>query len=291
MPNLSYVDHQKILLKSHPDFNEVWVHDRIAEKPSIIGLGELILRDRERPQPRAGRLDMLLQDNDSDRRYEVEIQLGSSDESHIIRTIEYWDIERKRYPQYDHCAVLIAEDITSRFLNVVSLLNRSIPLIAIQMSAIKIDTAISLIFTKVLDEYAQSIGLEEDEEKVVTDRSYWITNSSEKNIQVVDKLFEEVQKLDENLGIKYNKFYIGLTRNGIANNFVTFKPRKGFIRVRLHMPKTTEVDEKLNNSSLDDFDYDSRLRAYRVKLSYSDVDQHIDSLTEFMKIAYEIRNT
>ena len=57
------------------------------------------------------------------------------------------------------------------------------------------------------------------------------------------------------------------------------------------MPKTTEVDEKLNNSSLDDFDYDSRLRAYRVKLSYSDVDQHIDSLTEFMKIAYEIRNT
>ena len=30
---------------------------------------------------------------------------------------EYWDIERRRYPQYDHCAVLIAEDITSRFLN------------------------------------------------------------------------------------------------------------------------------------------------------------------------------
>jgi len=44
--------------------------------------------------------------------YEIEIQLGSTDESHIIRTIEYWDIERKRYPQYDHTAVIIAEDIT-----------------------------------------------------------------------------------------------------------------------------------------------------------------------------------
>ena len=26
----------------------------------------------------------------------------------------YWDIEKKRYPQYDHCAVIIAEDITDR---------------------------------------------------------------------------------------------------------------------------------------------------------------------------------
>ena len=48
-------------------------------------------------------------------------QLGKTDESHIIRTIEYWDIERKRYPQYDHTAVIVAEEITSRFLNVIGL--------------------------------------------------------------------------------------------------------------------------------------------------------------------------
>jgi len=45
---------------------------------------------------------------ESTRRYEVEIQLGATDESHIIRTIEYWDIERKRYPQYEHTAVIVA---------------------------------------------------------------------------------------------------------------------------------------------------------------------------------------
>ena len=38
---------------------------------------------------------LLLQEADGHGRYEVEIQLGASDESHIIRTIEYWDIERK----------------------------------------------------------------------------------------------------------------------------------------------------------------------------------------------------
>lgn len=59
---------------------------------------------------------------DTNGRYEVEVQLGSTDESHIIRTIEYWDIERKRYPQYDHTAVIVAEDITSRCLNVISLI-------------------------------------------------------------------------------------------------------------------------------------------------------------------------
>lgn len=139
-----YTKPERIWLKSHPDFTEKWVQARIAEDPSILNLGDLVLRDQERIQPRAGRLDLLLQDTDSKRRYEVELQLGATDESHIIRTLEYWDIERKRYPQYDHCAVLVAEDITSRFLNVISLFNGTIPLIALQLQAPKIDDQIAL---------------------------------------------------------------------------------------------------------------------------------------------------
>ena len=52
------------------------------------------------------------------RRYEVEVQLGPTDEAHIIRTIEYWDIERNRYPQYEHCAVLIATNSQSPRIDV-----------------------------------------------------------------------------------------------------------------------------------------------------------------------------
>jgi hypothetical protein len=127
-----------------------------------------------RVHPRAGRLDLLLQDPETKRRYEVELQLGSTDEAHIIRTIEYWDIERKRYPQYDHCAVLIAEDITSRFLNVVSLFNGTIPLIAIQMQALKIGDNVTLVFTTVMDELSRGyIDADEDAEAAPTDRAYW----------------------------------------------------------------------------------------------------------------------
>ncbi|KGG14483.1 MULTISPECIES: hypothetical protein [unclassified Prochlorococcus] len=74
------------------------MQDIIADNPCILGIGDIILKDKERIHQGAGRLDLLLQDADGSGRYEVEIQLGTTDESHIIRTIEYWDIERKRYP-------------------------------------------------------------------------------------------------------------------------------------------------------------------------------------------------
>lgn len=117
-------------------------------------------------------MDILLQDAEINKRYEIEIQLGKTDESHIIRTIEYWDIERKRYPQYEHCAVIIAEEITSRFLNVISLFNGNIPLIAIQLTAYKNGDDYFLTFNTVLAE--MNLGLVEEDEEVsaVTDRHY-----------------------------------------------------------------------------------------------------------------------
>lgn len=89
-----------ISLKSHPVYNEKWLQSLLAEDPSLLGLGDLVVRDIERRQPRAGRLDLLLSDPETNTRYEVAI--GATDETHIIRTVEYWDIEKGRYPQYEH---------------------------------------------------------------------------------------------------------------------------------------------------------------------------------------------
>lgn len=168
--SLTYVKPERIFLRNHPQFNEKWLQDRIADDPSILGLGDLILKDRERLHPKAGRLDLLLQDAEANRRYEVEIQLGATDESHIIRTLEYWDIERKRYPQYEHTAVIVAEDITSRFLNVIGLFNGFIPLIALQLNAFKVGDSVSLVFTKVLDEMRLGLVDEDEEVQAVADR-------------------------------------------------------------------------------------------------------------------------
>ncbi len=124
--NLKYVPHEKISLRKHPVLNEKWLHERICDDPAILGLGDVRVLDQEGQLQGGGRLDILLLDEENNRRYETEIQLGPTDPSHIIRSIEYWDLERRRYPGYDHVAVLVAEDITSRFLNVMSLMSGGI---------------------------------------------------------------------------------------------------------------------------------------------------------------------
>ena len=65
MSNLNFVRPERLDLSSFPELDEKWVQARIAEDPSLLGLGDVVLKDKERQQPRAGRLDLLLQDPDS----------------------------------------------------------------------------------------------------------------------------------------------------------------------------------------------------------------------------------
>jgi len=287
-----YTPHERFSLKNHPDFSEKWVQDLIANDPAILGLGDLVLRDRERVQPRAGRLDLLLQDPETKRRYEVELQLGSTDEAHIIRTIEYWDIERKRYPQYDHCAVLIAEDITSRFLNVVSLFNGTIPLIAIQMQALKIGDSITLVFTTVMDELSRGyIDEDEDAAAAPTDRAYWEKRRSKATVGLADQLLTLLKELDPSLELKYNKFYIGLTKDGQPYNFIQFRPRKNQIHFELNLPQSDDLDTKIEEAGLETLQYDKRWGRYRLRLTKDDVKSKGIVLKELARTAYERRSS
>jgi hypothetical protein len=64
---LLYTKAKIVSLKNHADFDEKWVGDQIDKDPTILGLGDLRLIDRERRQERAGRLDLLLEDDDEER--------------------------------------------------------------------------------------------------------------------------------------------------------------------------------------------------------------------------------
>lgn len=284
--SLTYEKIEYLNLKAHQSLNEKWVQDRISEDPGILGLGDVVLKDKERNQPRAGRLDLLLQETEGNRRYEVEIQLGKVDESHIIRTIEYWDIERKKYPQYDHAAVIVAEDITSRFLNVISLFNGTIPLIAIQMRAVQLGNSVSLVFTTVLDQVQLGFVDEDEEVYEVTDRTYWETRGSKATVAMADELLEVVKQLDPALELKYNKFYIGLARQGQADNFVIFRPQKNFIRVDIRLKKDDVIEQKIEAAGLDVMDYDNQWGRYRIRFAKGDVSKKFDVLKELFSLAY-----
>jgi hypothetical protein len=229
----------------------------------------------------------LLQDPETLKRYEVEIQLGATDESHIIRTIEYWDIERRRYPQYEHAAVIVAEKITSRFLNVIQLFNGAIPLIAIKMTAYKIGEEHALAFVTVLDEL--SYGLVDDDEPVAepTDRAFWEGKGTKESLLVTDTLLALVKEVEPRASLKYNKHYIGLEIAGSARNFVSFAPRKAHVIMSLKIRKSVETDDVLEEVGLETLAYDTQWRQYRLKLDAAVADKQREVLLSLVQQAFD----
>ena len=260
---MAIVNLPRVSLKNNPKINEAMIQKYIFEHPDVLsealGSGKLVSIKREKSYESGGRLDILLEDDDNCR-YEVEIQLGATDPSHIIRTIEYWDNENKRNPMHSHCAVIIAEEITGRFMNVISLFNNNIQLIAIQMSAYEVGNDILLAFTRVLDKV-----IREDEDIISepTERPYWEKKSNKEQMALFDEVFSRISDYAPGIKPKYNKIYIGLEKDGIARNFVYFKPHKQFVAmfIRAREDKLDSFD----NCGLD-IDYSSRLRHYRVRM-------------------------
>lgn len=286
---MKHIKLKTISLKNNTQLNEKWLQEIIADDPLILGIGDVVLKDKERIHAGAGRLDLLLQDADGHGRYELELQLGAADESHIIRTIEYWDIERKKYPQYDHTAVIVAEDITSRFLNVIGLFNGFIPIMAIQVTAIETSEGIGLQFTKVLDTVRLGYLDADEETSEPTDRNYWVKKATKGTVALADNILNIAKEFSPSAELSYNKYYIGFWIEGRAFNFATCKPQKNGLRLEIKHPQTKEFEELINNSDLDVLDYDKRWGRYKIKLSEKNIIEKKEILKSLLKQAYELR--
>lgn len=158
-------------------FDEYWLQDQIYDNPPCLGLGDLEALAKEKKQSSGGRLDILLKNPVDDSMYEVEVMLGETDETHIIRTIEYWDNEKRKYPLRQHYAVLVAEHINRRYFNVIHLLSQSIPIIAVQVAMLESSGARTLFFNTILDTYEEiDDGTSLDD--TIYNREFWAIKSS-----------------------------------------------------------------------------------------------------------------
>ncbi|HEY2416130.1 MAG TPA: hypothetical protein VGI40_28065 [Pirellulaceae bacterium] len=281
---LEYVKHEPISLRKHPDFSEVWLHEQICKDTSILGLGELTVIDRERIQFAGGRLDVLLADVENEIRYEVEIMLGATDPSHIIRTIEYWDLERRRYPAYDHVAVLIAEEVTSRFLNVIALFAGSIPIIAIQLSALQVGPHVILNFVKVLDQRQLRLedppGSGSDED---VDRSSWEARVGASRLNVCDRVAQIANEVaNPKLQLKYLKNYVALSAPGSHFNVVPFWPKKNIVPARFVVSEAEQWVQRLTDAGIE-----AQLKKGRVsiRLQNGEVERHEELLRDLIHTA------
>jgi hypothetical protein len=272
---------------SGTDWGEDFVQSLIADDPSLLGLGDLVVKDKERPQPGAGRLDFLLQDSPVTVRYEVEVQLGNTNPSHIIRTIEYWDRERRNSPQYYHIAVIVAEGITARFFNVISLFNQHIPLIAIKMSAISLGGKRSVIFTKVLDHSKKKF--EEDEEAGVpeTNRAYWEERTSQASMKLVDEVIAIAKKIDPAIGPRFNKGGIPLKKGTEFWNLLILWPRKKLVKMVLPCSQSEQIEAQLTKADIDFEGYNQSRNWYILTLVPGDLPKNSELLEKLISITYK----
>lgn len=151
---------------------------------------------------------------------------------------------------------------------------------------------ITLVFTTVMDELSRGL-VDEDEDAAAapTDRTYWERQASKATVALADDLLEMVRQFDPTIELKYNKFYIGLSRDGQPFNFVSFRPKKSAMNFEIKIPQTGEIDNMIENSEFETLEYNKRWGLYRIRLSKDEIRKKSETLQALIKLAYERRSS
>lgn len=267
--------------------DEKWLQDRIKDDPGLLGLGELEIAGREHRQPIGGRIDFLMRDAESETYYEVEVMLGTLDESHIIRTIEYWDIERQRRPDYEHRAVIVAEQITSRFFNVLRLLNRAVPMIAVQLSAFRLDDGGIVLHPvtvlDVIEEITEGTVVDQPEQ---VDRAFWEKKADPASLAVMDKIVAALRADGIEPKLTYNRSHVAMGTTGY--NFCWFHLRKSpYCHIVLWV-KPELRDSSLSSLQTSGFEaYSKRADQIKFNMTSNGFDEKSEVVIDLMKRAEE----
>jgi hypothetical protein len=284
---LELIKASPVLIKSL-GLGEKWLQDQIQLDPTLLGLGELEVAFREHRQPLGGRIDFLMRNIEGDTFYEVEIMLGALDESHIIRAIEYWDIERQRRPSYQHRAVIVAEQITARFFNVVRILNRAVPLIAIKLTAFKSgENNVILHAVTVLDIVEEIVDDHQVDQAEQSDRTYWEKKSTT-TLAIMDKIVLFLKSKSIEPRVTYNRHHIALGSK-TGRNFCWFHPRKAagrcHIELRVKSDSRDTILSHLQADGLDATPRDTREMTFAVTLL--ELEKHTSLVTEVLELAVD----
>jgi hypothetical protein len=158
------------------------------------------------------------------------MMLSETDASHIIRTIEYWDVERQRYPvsitersswprkspldfsmSFDYS---IAQSSSADHCNRVE-----------RFPAFQFGDEVVLQFIRVLDIYDEVSGEPEEEEGAeLVDRGYWEKKSRPESLAVVESIKALTPTTKGEPKLTYNKHHIALRTSGSI--FVGFIPER-----------------------------------------------------------------
>jgi hypothetical protein len=194
------------------------------------------------------RLDLLAEDKDNQYRYAIELMLGRLDKSHIVRTVDYW-LRKKTREKRDEwqtvavaVAVVVAEDVrNSRYFNVVKFLTEKMPMVVVEMRALKVGNNLTVACSTLLDGRDQAEEEEVEEPSSPKDRETWLQKSSPASIEAVDQIEKLLKAIDSKVSVNWpNRNFVGLQVGNRSANFVTFAPKKKFVRVSARFLQDSE---------------------------------------------------
>jgi len=132
-------------------------------------------------------------------------------------------------------------------------------------------------------------GFVDDDEEVQgepKDRAYWEGRAGKESLALADQLLGILRKWDARLELKYNKWYVGLAREGEPDNFVVFVPTKNAIRLEIRAEEQPELTNHLEEAGLL-MSYAKKWNKYRVRLTRADAAKHEGLITDLLKRAFD----
>ena len=110
-------------------------------------------------------------------------------------------------------------------------------------------------------------------------------------VGLADKILQIVRLSDPHVELKFNKFYIGLAKEGLATNYVAFRPRKKHLIVEIRLPRTEQTTALIEESGIGTLAYVTRWSNYRLTLTAEELDEHRELIAALIGMAREHYNS
>ena len=165
-------------------------------------------------------------------------------------------------------------------MNVLALMSGNVPLVAIQLSALKIDDTVVLNFVRVLDQRQLRKDDVIDFELQTVDRGYWVQKSSDQSMRVADEVLAIINKTAQPAQqLNYVRHYVGLTDGVKSRNFIYFRPRRRFLRVLIPDGGNEERAARFDEAGLE-AEQTADLLAFNI--SSADLSKHKDLISSII---------
>lgn len=103
----------------------------------------------------------------------------------------------------------------------------------------------------------------------------------------VDQLHALVESFAPGFELKYNKFFIGLYKEGRAQNFLAFKPQRAGIRIELKMELDVTSIQKLEDVGIEVMPYAQYWSVHPIRVTEAQIKEHRNLLIEIFQKSFD----